>query len=62
MAGPPRSGCGLLMTPCWGSAGVTIVVLGASSQGTFAGGLIYTAVGKVSSRGGPCTKRSGWAA
>jgi apolipoprotein N-acyltransferase len=41
------------------SAGVTIVAPGASWSVDFAGGLIQTAFGRISRRGGPCTKRSG---
>jgi hypothetical protein len=58
----PTMDGGRSITPCCGSSGVTIVVLGASWSVVFVGGLIHTAVGSVSGRGGPFTNRSGWAA
>ena len=48
-----------IITPCCGSFGVTIVDRGASWPVVFGGGLIQTAVGRVSGRGGPLTNRSG---
>src|SRR6266566_5074623 len=51
--------CGPSITPCCGSFGVTIVDRGASWPVVFGGGLIQTAVGRVSGRGGPLTNRSG---
>ena len=54
--------CGPSISPCCGSSGVTIVARGASWRVVFAGGLIQTAVGRVSRRGSPFTNRSGWAA
>ena len=54
-SGAPR------IPPCCGSSGVTIVGPGASWSVVFAGGLIHTACGKISRRGGPCTNRSGCA-
>ena len=44
------------------SSGVPVVGPGASWRVVFDGGLIHTAVGKVSGRGGPLTNRSGCAA
>ena len=55
-------GRGRATTACCESSGVPVVGPGASWRVVFDGGLIHTAVGKVSGRGGPLTNRSGCAA
>ena len=55
-------GRGRTTTACCESSGVPVVGPGASWRVVFDGGLIHTAVGKVSGRGGPLTNRSGCAA
>ena len=59
---PSSVGPGRHMTPCGGSSGVTIALPVAACPVGFSGGLIHTAVGRVSRRGEPCTNRSGCAA
>ena len=55
-------GRGRATTACCESSGVPVVGPGASWRVVLDGGLIHTAVGKVSGRGGPLTNRSGCAA
>jgi hypothetical protein len=59
---PSSAGGGRQMTPSFGSSGVTRTKPVVGGPVVFAGGLIHTAVGTVSSRGTPRTNRSGCAA